>query len=114
MSDISALPVEERVKRHIQFAEVQMLQAEQVPPTTRDSFLDEAKDALIRAEHLIPGSGAYRLACINARVGKTKLCREWLERAKKAGTLPSSKELNAAPYLKDVRGQKWFKRLLNE
>ena len=103
---------QEEVARMLQFAEVQMLQAEMAPTSTREALLHEAKDALIRAEHLAPGSGAWKLACINAYTGKTKLCRQWLKRARNAGTLPPSAELKKSPYLEKVRDQKWFKKLL--
>ena len=76
--------------------------------------MDEARDALIRAERLAPGRGAWDLARINARLGKGDLCRKWMERALGAGVSPSREAIAQDGYFERVRGQKWFKRLLTK
>ncbi|MCP4645310.1 MAG: hypothetical protein GY851_33010 [bacterium] len=107
-------PTPDDATRHVQFAQVQMLQADMAQGPTREQILLEAKDALMKAEQAQPGAGAWLLACINARAGKADLCREWLKRAGNAGTLPSVDELRASPYLVSVRDAKWFKQLVKD
>lgn len=112
MDDNETSAQAEPVIRHLEHAQVQMLQAGMAQGADRESLLAEAKDALIRAEHNRPGSGAWLLACISASGGNGALCRQWLERALHCGTLPESAALTSSPYLAAVRGQKWFKKLL--
>ncbi|NIA13837.1 MAG: hypothetical protein GWP08_07125 [Nitrospiraceae bacterium] len=99
---------------HIQHAEVKMMQADFVEGHEREILLTEAKDDLLRAEHAAPGSGSWRLACIGARLGQEALCRKWLERARKAGTLLPRAELAKHHYFADVRDRPWFAALLRD
>jgi hypothetical protein len=113
-NDETSTQAEAAVTRYLEHAQVQMLQAGMAQGGDRESLLDGAKDGLIRAERLRPGSGAWLLACISASSGNGDLCRKWLERALKYGTLPGPAELAQSAYLEGVRGQKWFKILLRD
>ena len=72
----------------------------------------QARDAMICAEALEPGSTAYNLACVSARLGEEDACREWLRRAADAGTLPGPEVLAEDPDLDTVRKKPWFKGML--
>lgn len=96
----------------IQYAEATLLQAELSGGPEREALLQEVKDALIRAESVEPGSGAWLMACVNARLDNAPLCQKWLERAHAADALPSRDAMLSSPYLKPVRDQKWFQRFL--
>lgn len=99
--------------KFVQQAEALMLHAELLAGDgRRDAYL-EAKDLLLRAERLAPGSGAYAMACVSARLGDSTLCEKWLERAERWGTLPARAVLTASPYLAAVRDERWFKKFLN-
>ena len=95
----------------LRYGEAKMLEAELSPEADKELLFLEARDALIRADKLEPGRGAWKLACISARLNNAKLCRKWLERAQKYDALPPSDELRNSPYLKSVQNQKWFKAL---
>lgn len=101
------------VQQKIQFAEVQMMQAQLAQGPARMAMIIEAKDALIAAEKLEKGSGAWNLACLSAHSGSEDLCRKWLERAKRASTLPQASEIQANPYLQPVTAKKWFRQFLD-
>ena len=114
MSDDKISVQAEAVARQLEHAQVQMLQAGLAQGSDRESLLTGAKDAFIRAERLQPGSGAWWLACLSAHSGNGDLCRKWLERALKCGTLPETAALTQSPYLDRVRGKKWFKKFLKD
>ena len=96
----------------IQFAEVQMLQAELAAGPDREILLHEAKDALFRAETLAAGSGSYLLACMHGREGNAALCMRWLERARQSGRLPGRADIEASTHLRAVREAAWFREWL--
>jgi len=91
-------------------AETVMLQAEFATGPDRDARYGEAKDLLIQAESLEPGSGSWLMACLNARMENPVLCQKWLERARSADRLPPRDEVAESPYFASVRGHKWFVR----
>lgn len=101
-------------EEYIQYAEVQLLQADMAGEPERHTLIAQAKDALVKAEQLEPGCAAWRVACLNAREGKGDLCQKWLELARGAGALPDADTLRSHADLARVRGQKWFKRLLRD
>lgn len=97
----------------IQRAETTLLQAELAAGADREALLQEAKDILIRAESMSPGSGSWFMACVNARMDNVPLCQKWLERAYAAGALPTRDEMSKSPYMSRVRDERWFQRLLS-
>ena len=100
--------------RCVQHAEVKLLEAAMAPEETRAPLLDEARDHLMRAESLHPGSGAWHLARLSARQGRKPLCQQWLQRGHKHGALPPREEVEQCADLASVRRDKWFKALLKE
>jgi len=77
-----------------------------------DGLFAQAEEKLLAAEQLRAGAGAYNLACVAALRGDHEKCREWLERALAAGTLPSREHLMTDTDLKSVRNDAWFAELL--
>jgi len=73
-----------------------------------DNLLAEAEKKLLGAERLSPGFVAYNLACIAARRGQPDACREWLEKSRQAGKLPSPSLLRTDPDLQSMRTHPWF------
>jgi hypothetical protein len=112
MTDNGPEGMDQQSIRHIQFADVKMFQASMAEGEERDILLVEAKDALFKAEQVSPGSGAWKIACLNAHAGKGKLCLEWLERASAKGSLPSKEEIAREPAFAKVRKHKWFRQFL--
>ncbi|HOZ48034.1 MAG TPA: hypothetical protein PLO37_24215 [Candidatus Hydrogenedentes bacterium] len=100
------------VRQRIEHAEAKMLQADFADREGRAILLAEAKDALLTAEHAAPGAGAWLLACIASAQEQENLCRKWLDRAKKLGTLPPRTKLLEHHYLEAVRERKWFRALV--
>ncbi|MGH9720385.1 MAG: TPR end-of-group domain-containing protein, partial [Bryobacteraceae bacterium] len=50
-----------------------------------DGLLRDARKRLLEAERISPGSGAYNLACVEAREGKMWQAVQWLQAAQMAG-----------------------------
>ncbi len=75
-------------------------------------LLSQAEEKFSAAEQLRPGTGAYNLACVAARRGQSEACRQWLERSRAAGTLPSHRHLSKDKDLESVRNEPWFMELL--
>jgi len=99
--------------RCVQHAEVKLLEAAMAPGgDLRAHLLDQARDHLMRAESLQPGSGAWRMACLSARQGRKEPCQQWLQRALKHNALPPREEVERCADLVPVRREKWFKALL--
>ena len=106
---------EEAVAKYVEFAQVQLFQANLVPePTSRADMMDEAKDLLLKAEKLRRGSGSYLLAAISAQNGNRDLCRKWLMRAFNSAAPPKREAIEKDALFASVRKAKWFKRLLSE
>jgi len=100
--------------RCVQHADVKLIEAAMAAEEElRAYLLDEARDHLMRAESLHPGSGAWRMARLSARQGRKPLCQQWLERARKHDALPAREEVEQCADLAFVRREKWFKALLN-
>ena len=98
----------------VQHAEVKLLEAAMAAEEEIRAYLvDEARDHLLRAESLHPGSGAWRMACLSGRQGRKPMCQQWLKRAHKLGALPSRAEVENCADLAPVRHEQWFKALLS-
>jgi hypothetical protein len=100
------------VQTHIQHADVLIMQAEITTGQVRQECLEEATDALLRAEKLAPGSGSYKLACIHARAGNHSLCLRWLERARDRAALPAASDLRASSFFTGVHSEGWFEEFV--
>lgn len=98
----------------LQRADVLLMQFDLVSEEMREPILTELKDLLIEAEHLTAGSASWRLACVCGREGNGDLCRRWLERGVRYGSLPSENTIQKSPHLARIRGQKWYKRFLKK
>ncbi|MEE9464004.1 MAG: hypothetical protein V3W14_00335, partial [Candidatus Neomarinimicrobiota bacterium] len=72
----------------------------------------QAKKKLVSAEDILPGSGAYNLACLNVRLGNKEECLHWLEVSRKHGKLPPLGHIQKDKDFDSVRNQKWFKDFL--
>jgi tetratricopeptide (TPR) repeat protein len=73
-------------------------------------LLRRARATLLR---VVPQTmAAYNLACVSARLGDEKACREWLQKGQRAGTLPARQQILDDPDLESVRQQKWFQALI--
>ncbi len=90
-----------------QLAETKLLAA--FVGSESDLMLAEARDALIHAETLRPGYGAWRLACLAAHTRSHELCERWLRRAHQHGMLPEVEKLDTDPYLRFVRDTHWYR-----
>jgi tetratricopeptide (TPR) repeat protein len=80
-------------------------------PEQAASLFKRAETVLKDALKLAPAK-TYNLACLMAVLGRLAECREFLEAAEKAGTLPSLAHLLEDDDLKAVRDQKWFGDLI--
>ena len=78
-----------------------------------DELLSQAEEKLLAAEALVAGHGAYNLACVAALRGQPEACRQWLQRSKAAGRLPSRQLLLGDEDLRRVRDEPWFAELLS-
>jgi hypothetical protein len=101
---------EKQIKQLLQHAEAQLLQAEFAPPVARDAIWHDIKDALIRAEKIAPGSGAWLMACVHGRQNNAEMCRKWLDRAVKYDSLPDKEAVQSNPHLKPFREEDWFRQ----
>ncbi len=87
-------------------------QAKRKAAEDAESLFADAKDKLLRAEAISPGSGAYNLACVSALRGDESECQTWLEKGDQTGTLPPRTHLANDPDLDKVREAGWFKGFL--
>lgn len=74
-------------------------------------LLDSAWEKSSAAEALVPGWGAYNLACISSLRGDEEGCRRWLEVSRTHARLPSREYLLADAALENVRAAPWFQEL---
>jgi hypothetical protein len=102
-----------QARRRVQHAESMLLQADFAEGAQREGMLTQAKDALIEAERMAPGVGAWMFACFHAYLGNLALCKKWLERAARYDQLPSKDHVANSPYFKRYRDSKWFRRIVN-
>jgi hypothetical protein len=89
-------------------------QAQRKEGAEADQLLSEAKEKLLRAEAILPGASSYNLACICAIRGEEAACREWLEQCRASQTLPTREHLMSDRDLDNVRGQPWFKAIIEK
>ncbi|HMW72284.1 MAG TPA: SIR2 family protein, partial [Cellvibrionaceae bacterium] len=79
--------------------------------TKNNSFLDEAKITLEKAEKIDP-NGAYNLACLYSILNRKEECMNLLFRCKQAGTLPNRGWLISDLDLNNVKGDPRFAELI--
>jgi hypothetical protein len=77
----------------------------------RIGLLMEAKEKFLVSETFEPGSGAYRLACVCARLCEDEECRNWLEQSREPGILVTRDEMLEEPHFELVRERDWFQAL---
>lgn len=99
---------------HQNYGSTRLLQAGNRETGDISNLLIEAEDALLKAESLMPGSGAYNLSCVYARMGNETECRRWLERASAIGKLSTKEHMTVDPDLDNVRESQWFKDFLEK
>jgi len=75
-------------------------------------LLQQAEKMAQRANEIDSRRGAYILACIASLRGDKDKCREWLEKAEKLRDLPPVEHLEEDTDMNPVRGEAWFKQLL--
>lgn len=101
------------IEQMLQHAETMMMQAEFADAEARPQIYQEAKDELIRAEGVMPGSGAWLMACLHARQDKGDLCLKWLTRAHNTQMLPDLATIQNHPHFKNAVTQEWFVQWLD-
>ena len=77
-----------------------------------DRLFAQAREKLLNTESLIPGKGAYNLACLSALQGHIDECKKWLLRSLEFGSLPSKQHLLEDLDLESVLDLDWFQELL--
>ncbi len=89
-------------------------QAQKKKGAAANKLYTMAEKKLLKAEEISKGITMYNLACVSARRGDVKQCREWLYRAHRKGTLPKRKHLETDSDMDRVRNMPWFKALLEK
>ena len=77
-----------------------------------DRLFDTAKEKCLAAEAIVPGIGAYNLACICALQEREDECRTWLEKSKAHGKLPNGDHVLKDADLASIRDMDWFQALI--
>ena len=95
------------------WTEALLIQAEGKSETEVEDLFRQAQEYASKAESLVPGVGAYNLACVEARRGNEDDCRAWLIKSKESGTLPSRNHLLQDSDLSSVRQRDWFQSFLD-
>lgn len=72
-----------------------------------------AKEKCTEAEELMPGQGAYNLACVASLTGQHTEARSWLEKARKHGELPNRAHIDGDTDFDAVRDEVWFQSFLD-
>jgi hypothetical protein len=72
----------------------------------------QAREKLLEAERLRPGSGAYNLACVAALLGDATEAARWLELLESMGQRPSVEKMAAEKDFARVRDQPEFASFL--
>jgi hypothetical protein len=68
-----------------------------------------ARERLLEAEGVMPGSGSYNLACIASLCGQPEACRHWLALCAEKEQLPVREHIDQDSDLDPVRVLDWFK-----
>jgi tetratricopeptide (TPR) repeat protein len=79
---------------------------------SKTKLLNQAKEALLKAEANKDGSFSYNLARVCALNSEGDECRQWLIKSKEQGDLPSREHLEKDPDFANLRDRKWFKDFL--
>ena len=75
-------------------------------------LLEAAKEKYRDAESRAPGSAAYNLACVAARLGNLDECRSWIVKSREPGIRVSPDRMARDPDLASVRECDWFRELV--
>jgi len=89
-------------------------QAKQKSGEQADHLFAQAGEKCHQAEKLVPGFGAYNLACISALQGREQECGTWLEKSRDSGKLPSREHLLEDTDLDNVRDKDWFQSFIDD
>ena len=81
-------------------------------PSERSRLLTEAEKNAVAANQRNQGEGLFNLACVASLRGDKGKCREWLEKAEELGILPTVPHMEKDTDMDPVRGEAWFKELL--
>jgi Zn-dependent protease with chaperone function/tetratricopeptide (TPR) repeat protein len=95
-------------------AAILLAQAMRVMGEDRVRLLREAKEKFLASETRKPGTGAYRAACVCARLGEVEECRHWLEESREPGILVTRGEIADETHFENVRQCDWFQGLVAE
>ena len=69
---------------------------------------DFALGVSLEAEELLKGTGAYNLACVEARLGNAPEAVSWLKASAAAGKLPVRAVIAAEKDFDQIRGEREF------
>ena len=89
-------------------------QAQQKSGEEADRLVAQAGEKSLQAEELVPGHGAYSLACVSSLQGSEQECRTWLEKSRDHGELSSREHLLADTDLDNVRDKDWFQSFIDD
>jgi tetratricopeptide (TPR) repeat protein len=89
-----------------------MKQAMGKPDDLAHKLLEEAREKLLLAERVAPGTATYDVACVHVRLGQETEARTLLEQLRDGGILPTKEELLADPNLLSIQQLPWFRSLL--
>lgn len=112
--DAAAATTTEPAKIHRGAAAILFAQGMRVEGEERARLLREALEKFLSSEALEAGTGAYRAACVYARLGEEEECRNWLEKSREPGILVTRDELAEESHFDDVRQHDWFQALIAE
>jgi tetratricopeptide (TPR) repeat protein len=84
------------------------LYRESVDPLERSVLLKEMRSYAQQAGKVVPGEGAYNLACSYALENDVGECLRWLDVSRERGRLPDAEHLQKDPDLSNVRDHEAF------
>jgi predicted Zn-dependent protease len=79
-----------------------------------DRLFEQAREKLTVLEQLSPGQSAYNFACLAALQGNPEEAKEWLLKAREYSQLETLQHVREDSDLDSLRGEPWFKELLEE
>jgi Tfp pilus assembly protein PilF len=79
-----------------------------------DRLFAQAIEKYDGVEKISPGRAGYNLGCVAALMRDEQRCRNWFERSKVAGYLPTYQLLLSDDDLRSVRECQWFKDFLKD